>query len=148
MRDRGQRCDLALEIKKILQDDLGLQLIDEIVLTPPHSTNMMRARTLYEAQCKLVNGNSRIVVAWKGHHSKIPAGSSDLRPPEVGDHVNVKFTDASYAGSVITKVRKRKQCPEEFEVQFDVDDEKVWVPVPWHLKGTIYYTERKIPRIG
>ena len=65
MRDSGRRCDLAFEIKKILQDDLGLELIDEIVLTPPHNTNLMRAGTLYEPHCKLINANTRIVVAWK-----------------------------------------------------------------------------------
>eukprot|EP01043_Picozoa_sp_COSAG02_P013973 COSAG02_NODE_567_length_20212_cov_18.927460_7_plen_219_part_00 len=65
MRDNGRRCDLAFEIKKILQDDLGLELIDEIVLAPPHNTNLMRAGTLYESHCKLINANTRIVVAWK-----------------------------------------------------------------------------------
>ena len=34
--------------------------------------------------------------------------------------MNVNFTDGSYVGSVISKVRKRK-----FQVQFDVDDETV-----------------------
>ena len=33
--------------------------------------------------------------------------------------MNVKFTDGSYVGGVISKVRKRK-----FQVQFDVEDEK------------------------
>ena len=65
MRDKGRRCDLAFEIKKILQDDLQLELIDEIVLMPPNNTNLMRAGTLYESHCKLLNANSRIVVAWK-----------------------------------------------------------------------------------
>ena len=65
MRDKGRRCDIAFEIKKILQDDLGLELVDEIVLTSPSNTNLMRAGNLYESHCKLLNANSRIVVAWK-----------------------------------------------------------------------------------
>lgn len=65
MRHKGRRCDLAFEIKKILQDDLGLELVDEIVLSPPNNTNLMRAAKLYGPHCKLVNANSRIVVAWK-----------------------------------------------------------------------------------
>ena len=65
MRDNGRRCDLAFELKKILQDDLQLELIDEVVLVPPGNTNLMRAGGLYESHCKLLNANTRIVVAWK-----------------------------------------------------------------------------------
>jgi hypothetical protein len=57
------------------------------------------------------------------------AGNDDVRNPEVGDRVTVQFTDAAYVGSVISKVRQRKKGPQEFQVHFDADDEKLWVPM-------------------
>jgi len=54
----------------------------QIVLTPPGNTNMMRAGKLYNSHCKLLNANSRIVVAWKGDRKKIPSGSSGCIPTE------------------------------------------------------------------
>jgi hypothetical protein len=64
MRHGGKRRDIPFEVKKILLD-LELEIIDEIVLMPPANTNMMRAARLYKSHCKLINANSRIVVAWK-----------------------------------------------------------------------------------
>ena len=107
MRHQGQRCDIPFEVKKILDaiDGVTLQVRilqltrthsnlldlfefirhvcgqDEIVLQPPPETGLMRAGTLYSGPgCKLINNNTRIVVAWKGDAKDIPRGDQGCVP--------------------------------------------------------------------
>ena len=81
MRHQGQRCDIPFEVKKILDAIDGVTLQDEIVLQPPPKTGLMRAGTLYSGSgCKLINNNTRIVVAWKGDAKDIPRGDQGCVP--------------------------------------------------------------------
>ena len=54
----GRLLCTALRIPLLVSDT-------EVVLVPPGNTNLMRAGGLYESHCKLLNANTRIVVAWK-----------------------------------------------------------------------------------
>jgi hypothetical protein len=81
--------------------------------------------------------------AQRGRSGKRKRGadaSANGNTPQVGDRVRVQFMDDWYVGSVITKLRqKRNSKPkvQEFEVHFDADDEKMWIALtgPWAFES-------------
>jgi preprotein translocase subunit YajC len=75
MRDKGDLCDIPFEIKRIFRAMDGVTVVDEVVLLPPCGGSMLRAPNLFESHSKLINGNTRLIVAWKGDRHRIPAGS-------------------------------------------------------------------------
>ena len=60
------------QVKKILEGMEGVTLEDEVVLVPLKGSASMRADGLYGANNRLINTNTRMVVAWYGKLEQLP----------------------------------------------------------------------------
>lgn len=79
---------------------------------------MMRAGKLYNGHCKLLNANSRIVVAWKGDRKKIPSGSSGCIPTEAWETLHSdRYTHPRRQSQSKSRNQSKSNCQQQKQQQ-------------------------------
>lgn len=73
-------CDIPFEVKKILSEIPQVIIEDEVVMVPPLGNKPMVASALFASRNRLVNTNTRLIVAWYGELAALPRHDHLTRP--------------------------------------------------------------------